>query len=141
MPGKVETVRYDQHLPGNSTHLKWRKELPSLLVNLGELGRNVKKLVADYGGSIPLASLLHCYALQFPPLLALPGEEGVHLEHLLQAIKYVAIPTTGVYNIKRLADASTGLKDVFKVGKLHLLLTFTLPILTEAFQKQGKERN
>ena len=30
---------------------------------------------------------------------------------------------------------------VFKVGKWHLLLTFTSPILTEAFKKQGKERN
>ena len=109
-PGKVETVRCNQHLPGNSCHLKWREELPCVLVNLGELGRNVKKLVADHGGSIPLASLPHCYALQFPPLLALPGEEGVSLEHLLQAIKYVAI-TTGVYSIKRLADTSTGLKE------------------------------
>ena len=39
----------------------------------------------------------------------MPGEEGVPLEHLLQAIKDVAI-TTGVNRMKRLADTSTGLK-------------------------------
>ena len=110
LPGKVQTVRCNQHLAGNSCRLKWREELPCVLVNLGELSRNVKKLVANHGGSIPLASLPHCYALQFPPLLAVPGEEGVPLEHLLQAIKDVAI-TTGVNSIKRLANASTGLKE------------------------------
>ena len=110
LPGKVQTVRCNQHLAGNSCRLKWREELPCVLVNLGELSRNVKKLVANHGGSIPLASLPHCYALQFPPLLAVPGEEGVPLEHLLQAIKDVAI-TTGVNSIKRLAYASTGLKE------------------------------
>ena len=61
-------------------------------------------------GEHPLASLPHCYALQLPPLLARPGEEGVPLEHLLQAIKDVAI-TAGVNKMKRLADASTGLKE------------------------------
>jgi hypothetical protein len=44
-----------------------------------------------HGGSLPLASLPHCYALQFPPLLVVPGEEGVPLEHLLQVVKGVSI--------------------------------------------------
>ena len=44
--GKVETVRCNQHLPRNSCCLKWRQDLPCVLVNLGELSRNVKKLVA-----------------------------------------------------------------------------------------------
>ena len=108
---KVEAIRCNCHLPGSNYNLKWREDLPCVLVNIGELGRNVKKLVADHGGSIPLASLPHCYALQFPPLLAVPGKEGVPLEHLLQAVKDVAITTGGVGSVKRLVDASTGLNE------------------------------
>ena len=59
VPCKVENVRCNQHLSaGNSCHLKWRGELPCVLLNLSELGRNVKKLVADHGGSIPLLVFL-----------------------------------------------------------------------------------
>ena len=110
-PCKAKAVLCNCHLPGKSYSLKWREQLPCVLVNLGELGRNVKKLVADHGGSIPLASLPHCYALQFPPLLAVPGEEGVPLEHLLQAVQDVAITTGGVGSVKQLVDTSTGPKE------------------------------
>jgi len=108
---KVKAVRCNCHLPGKSYNLKGREQLPCVLVNLGELGRNVKKLVADHGGSIPLASLPHCYALQFPPLLAVPGEEGVPLEHLLQAVQNVAMTRGGVGGVKKLVDTSTGPKE------------------------------
>ena len=106
---KAKAVRCNCHLLGNSYKLKWREQLPCVLVNLGELSQNVKKLVADHGGSIPLASLPHCYALQFPPLLAVPGDEGVPLEHLLQAVQNVAITTGG--GVKKLVDISTGPKE------------------------------
>ena len=114
----VEAAQCDRHLPGKNSHLKWREELPCVLVSLGELGRNVRKLVADHGGSLPLASLPNCYALKFPPLLAVPGEEGVPLEHLLHAVKDVAIIAGGPNGIKKLVDASNGLKEFHCSGLL-----------------------
>ena len=83
------------------------EQLPSVVVELQQLAERVRQLVAAHGGSLPLASLLHCYALQFPPLLAIPGEEGVPLEHVLQAAKGVSI-TTGVTGIKHLVELAIG---------------------------------
>ena len=104
-PREVETAHCSRHFPERPPQL--RVELPSVVARLGELGERVRSLVAEHGGGLPLASLPHCYALRFPPLLAVAGGEGAApLEHLLQAVAGVTI-TAGATGIKRLVDTST----------------------------------
>ena len=104
-PGEVETAHCRRHFPERPP--PWRGELPAVVVRLGELGERVRSLVAEHGGGLPLASLPHCYALRFPPLLAVAGGEGAApLEHLLQAVSGVTI-TAGGSGVKRLVDTST----------------------------------
>ena len=110
-PGKAaaaaaETAHCEVHWPAGR-QAPGLEQLPSVVVELQQLAERVRQLVAAHGGSLPLASLPHCYALQFPPLLAVPGEEGVPLEHLLQAVKDVSI-TTVVTGIKRLVESAVG---------------------------------
>ena len=111
--GKVESPHCSLHLEDGP--FRSCEELPSVRVSLLQLSERIQLLLANHGGALPLASVPHCYALQFPPLLAVPGEEGVPLEHLLQAVRGVAI-TTGVTGIKQLVDCSSGRQEFRNSG-------------------------
>ena len=41
--------------------------LPNIIIGLSILGPNLKILVKDHGGSIPLAALTSCYEAEFKP--------------------------------------------------------------------------
>ena len=107
IPNRMEEVLFSRHVSPLPRHLLWKEELPCVLVSLDDLGRQVKKLMVDHGGSIPLASLPYCHSSQFTPLATLTNEKGIPLEHLLQAVSNVAIVAGGAGRVKRLVDTSS----------------------------------
>ena len=111
IPNRMEEVLCSRHVSPLPRHLLWKEELPCVLVSLDDLGRQVKKLMVDHGGSIPLASLPHCHSSQFTPLATLTNEKGIPLEHLLQAVSNVAIVAGGAGRVKRLVDTSSSPKE------------------------------
>ena len=84
--------------------------LPNVIIGLSVLGPNLKILVKDHGGSIPLAALTSCYEAEFKPF-DINNEEGVPLEHLVTAIRGISVQTSPTSGVKVLALVS-GLDEV-----------------------------
>ena len=109
--------------------------MPVIFIGLASLSENVKNLMKSHGGSIPLATLTTCYEAEFDPFVV-NNDEGVPLEHLVTAIKGVAIQTGHGSGIKMLAitnndlDSSFGsAKDVCSIGYtmfIFLIIAFII---------------
>jgi len=82
--------------------------LPEVQVRIDHLSVNLKKLLDSHSGSLPLASLVHCYREEFGELNTL-GMDNVDycvpLEHLIQAVKGVLV-VTGATGIKKIVEAT-----------------------------------
>merc|ERR1712223_28465 len=102
--------------------------LPSVHIGLTVLGDNVKLLIRNHGGSIPLATLTSCYEAENGPL-NVNNDDGVPLEHLVTAIRGIEIHTGPTSGIKMLTTTSsvdmiggasdTSIKDTSLVGQLR----------------------
>ena len=111
-PTEVERLHCSLHCPpSDKLQPPDSFQLPNVTIQLEVLSHNIKELLTNHGGSLPLASVPYCYGTQFPPLHCLEGDEGVPLEHLLQTVKGVSI-IAGVTGIKRLVDTSCVQPDV-----------------------------
>ena len=80
--------------------------LPSVHIGLTVLGDNVKLLIRNHGGSIPLATLTSCYEAENGPL-NVNNDDGVPLEHLVTAIRGIEIHTGPTSGIKMLTTTSS----------------------------------
>ena len=139
---EVELLMCEEHYPKNNNG--WAEKpivddsLPLVHVSLNELSNNVKKLLDDHGGSLPLASLIHCYSAEFGPLNVSytdDGKNGVVLEHLLQAVRGILV-ITGATGIKKLIEATPdncAKKNIELVGPppalASQLITFTREVV------------
>ena len=65
-------------------------ELPLVHSNLHIMSLHIHSLLQSHGGSIPLASIPRCYAVEIGPL-NISEERGVPLEHLISCVKGVGI--------------------------------------------------
>merc|ERR1719233_1572535 len=112
--------------------------LPDVKIELDVLARNIKKLVVSHGGTLPLASFVHCYGTECGPIHVVGSEDdcqGVPLEHLIHAVKGIVIGT-GATGIKRIVEA-TSENLVIKQGDLvgpppalaGQLITFTREVV------------
>ena len=90
--------------------------LPVVFIGLTSLSENVKNLMKSHAGSIPLATLTTCYEAEFDPFVV-NNDEGVPLEHLVTAIKGVAIQTGHGSGIKMLAITNNDLDSSFGSSK------------------------
>jgi len=82
--------------------------LPDVVVSLEALSTNIRKMLKNHKGSVPLASLLYCYNAECEELVTVASDDGKHgvpLEHLLQAVKGVIIKV-GSTGIKKLVEAT-----------------------------------
>ena len=84
--------------------------LPNVIIGLSTLAPNLKTLVKDHGGSIPLAALTTCYEAEFKPF-EVNNDEGVPLEHLVTAVRGISVQSSAATGVKVLVLAS-GLDEV-----------------------------
>jgi len=83
--------------------------LPDVRIELDILATNLKELLVSHGGTLPLASFVHCYGNEFGPIPVVGTEDdcrGVPLEHLIQAVKGILI-VSGATGIKKIAEANS----------------------------------
>ncbi|CAF4433433.1 unnamed protein product, partial [Didymodactylos carnosus] len=84
----LESAFCGQHCPSNYV-VNADLELPFVKLPLDKFAENVRCLLVDHNGSLPLASFPLCYAHRFEPLL--DHDDGIPLEHFISCIKDVQI--------------------------------------------------
>jgi len=140
---EVDELYCALHFPKNN-HSGWGERkvwegLPEVQVRIDQLSVNLKKLLDSHGGSLPLASLVHCYRVEFGELNELGMDNvdhGVPLEHLIQAVKGVLV-VTGATGIKKIVEATEENVRIIKPSDLvgpppalaSQLITFTREVV------------
>jgi len=132
-------LHYPKNVQSGWGERKMFEGLPDVQVGIDVLSVHIKKLLDTHGGSLPLASLVHCYREEFGQLQVVGldnDDQGVPLEHLIQAVKGVLV-VTGATGIKKLVEATNDNVGIIKVGDLvgpppalaGQLITFTREVV------------
>jgi len=79
-------------------------DLPFVQISFSSFTENVRQLLTEHNGSMPLASFAQCYTHQFEPLM--DHIDGVPLEHYISCIKDIQI-VTGQGVIKKVQFSHT----------------------------------
>lgn len=123
-----------KHAPKKGDEQGWAERengtsLPIINVSLQKFGPNMIQIVKvklrprfmmrsrlnliafqNHGGSVPLATIVHCYEADFEPL-AIDKEDGVPMEHLISCIKGLQIQQ-GVTGSKSIVAVSAADDEV-----------------------------
>ncbi|CAF0799620.1 unnamed protein product [Didymodactylos carnosus] len=84
----LEPAFCEQHCPSNYV-VNADLELPFVKLSLDKFSEDVRCLLIEHSGSLPLASFPLCYAHRFEPLS--DHDDGIPLEHFISCIKDVQI--------------------------------------------------
>lgn len=90
--------------------------VPNVNMSLSVLGPNVRNLIKNHSGAVPLASLIPCYEAETGTKMVVDSDEGVPLEHLVSAIKGIAIQTGMASGVKRLVYSGTANPELDLLG-------------------------
>jgi len=99
-------------------------DLPFVHIPFRIFSENVRQLLTEHNGSMPLASFPQCYAHRFEPLIDHP--QGVPLEHYISCIKDLQIVAgQGVIKKVQLSHSTTGTclpnsSSSFDVSNMHV---------------------